>query len=329
MNMQEEPASRPKLSFDQANVLCREFLQVGQAVFDYMDGLQRFGFSAFMPHHDFIQSFCAAEESEVHRLCLIESAKNLLGRPWPFPVSQAEERLLYLSPFIQRLNQERDSENGVPVSRLSSCYPGEIWRIEIDPCQRRRAHSSVKDRQTYNAQWAAVQKEQRHRLELETARHATDLSRCYTFDRRQRYAFFTAVMKRDTTTLGFEFDSLKSRPDYPVFSKQINETWDICWVLEEAKAFYSNFAEGRFAPYLEIRNRNLIGSIENGNSGEFLFIRYHQIVPGFSNAYGKFSKLEELETMIKAHLCLYGLMAPIIEGGAKRTLLGGHGGIAR
>jgi hypothetical protein len=144
-------------------------------------------------------------------------------------------------------------------------------------------------------------------------------------DRRQRYAFFTIVMKRDAAALGFEFDSRKSRLGYPVFSKQIDEEWDICWALEEPKSFYQNSVEGRFAPYLEIRNRYLIGSVENGKSGEFLFIRYHQIVPGFTGAYGKFFKLDELETMIKAHLCLYRLMAPIIEEGAKKALTKGRG----
>jgi hypothetical protein len=323
--MQKESAVHPKLSLDQANTLCREFLPIGEAVFDYVDRLQRAGFSAFVPHHDFIQSFCSSEEeSDIHKRCLIESAKNLLGRPWPWSLSvgPAEKQLLYQSPFIQRLSQERDTENGFPVSELPNRCPEQIWRIEIDPCQRRKAFNKINDRLAFDARWAAVQKEQRRRLESEAEHHATGLASNYKFHMQQRYAFFTAVMKKDAAALGFEFDHLKSRSYFPVFSKPISEEWDICWVLEEPKSFCFNFVSGRFTPYLEIRSRNLIGSFEKRKVGEFLFIRHYMIVPGFFNAYGKFFKLEELETMIKAHLCLYSLMAPIIEMSAKRTLGG-------
>ncbi len=55
-------------------------------------------------------------------------------------------------------------------------------------------------------------------------------------------------------------------------------------------------------------------------SGEFLHIRYAGVVPGFSNGYWKFFSLDELETAIKAHLYLYSMMAPIIEGGIMRVL---------
>jgi hypothetical protein len=319
--MQKETAANPKISFDQANMLCHEFLPIGEALFDYMDALQRAGFSAFMPHNELVQSFCGAEEEcDIHRQCLIESAKCLLGRPFPFSVSQAEEQLLYRSPLIQRLSRERDFENGVPVSLLPSRYPGQVFRIEVDPCRRRMAYSRINDKQAFDARWDAAQKDQSRRLESETAHHATDLGGDYAFYIEQRYAFYTAVMKRDAAALGFEFDRLKSRSCFPVFSKPINEEWDICWALEEPKTFYPSSVAGRFAPYLEIRSRNLFGKIENEKAGEFLFIRHHRIIPGFFSAYGKFFKLEELETMIKAHLCLYSLMAPFIEEGAKRAL---------
>jgi len=73
---------------------------------------------------------------------------------------------------------------------------------------------------------------------------------------------------------------------------------------------------------LEIRYRELSGSIDRARAGEFLFIRHHDIVPGFGNAYWKFFDLNELETIIKAHLHLYGLMAPIIEAGIRKVLGG-------
>jgi hypothetical protein len=312
---------RLTLSFDQANRICREFLPIGEALFDYIHELQDAGFSAFRPLHEFTQSFCDAQsEIELHKQCLIEEAKCLLGRPFPFPIAEAEERYLFRSPLLQELSRLRDEENGVPLPELTSRYPEETWRLEIDPCRRRSALASVNERLAYQARWKAAQQEQRRQLETETARHASNLDMSYTFDRRQRYAFFSAVMEQNVTALGFEFDARRARTHYPIFSKRVSADWDLCWALEESKAFCSSAFEGRFAPYLEVRSRSLIGSIESRNTGEFLFIRYQQIVPGFSSAYGKFLGLRELETMIKAHLYLYSLMAPIVENGLKQVL---------
>jgi len=78
--------------------------------------------------------------------------------------------------------------------------------------------------------------------------------------------------------------------------------------------------EGYFVPYLELRGRNVRGRIGKAEMGEFLFIDVRHIVPGFGNAYWKFYGLDELETIIKANLCLYGLMAPMIEAALVRAL---------
>jgi hypothetical protein len=55
-------------------------------------------------------------------------------------------------------------------------------------------------------------------------------------------------------------------------------------------------------------------------SGEFLHIRYAVVVPGFLSGYWTFFSLDDLETAIRAHLYLYSLMAPIIEGGITKVL---------
>lgn len=313
----------PKLSFDQANTICRHFLPIGDATFKYADELIKAGFSAFSPYANFIESFCDSHENlQIHRKCVIEGAKNLLGRPWPFHVNDAEEGLLFRSPYLQRLIQERDEENGVPDDRLPTKFPGEIWRPEIDPCRRRSMFESVNNRQAHDARWSITKQEHQRKLALEVGQHATDLARNHSFDRRRRHAFFAAVMKQNIGMLGFELDKLKSRAGFSVFSRQIGSDWDLCWALEEPNSLTFDDFKGSFRPYLEIRHRNLKGSIKSAKNGQFLIIRYDRVVPGFFNGYGQFSSLEELETVIKAHLRLYGLMAPIIEGGIREVLEG-------
>jgi hypothetical protein len=127
-------------------------------------------------------------------------------------------------------------------------------------------------------------------------------------------------MERDADSLGFHYDDERSRRNYPVFSKAIVPGWDLCWALEESESYFFIPFEGRFEPQLELRSNKLRGRPTRVEPGELLFIRYYSVVPGFSNGYWRFLSLDDLETAIKAHLCLYRLMAPIIEGSIERVL---------
>jgi hypothetical protein len=316
---------RRKLSFEQANAICREFLPIGDRVLEYMARLTEATFEAFRPRHEFIESFAAdPEELETHRRCVAETVKERLARPWPIRIYHEDSKCLYFSPFLQRLREERDKVNGVPVDQLSGRYLGgeAAWRREVDPCQRRLIQARVTQGDSYEAGWTAMLEAERRTLEEEATRHTTGLGRIpHTFDNKGRYAFFAAVMERDAASLGFHYDKPKSRPNYPIFSKAITEDWHLCWVIEEARAFFHSPFEGRFSPFLEIRGRNLRGTLTRAESGEFLHIRYAGIVPGFFNGYWKFFDLDDLETAIKAHLYLYSLMAQIIECGIKKMLM--------
>jgi hypothetical protein len=322
--MKKRCEPRLKLSFGQANAICQEFLRIGDQAFEYMARLGEAGFEACLPRHRFIESFAAsAEELDIHRRCVVEIAKERLAHPGPMRISEEDFRQVYRSPFLQQLRQERDEANGVAVNKLSGRYPeGEAaWRSEIDPCQRRLVQDSVSDRELHEARFAAMLEEERRALEDEVSRHATGLGSVpHTFDNRGRYTFFTAVLERDAASLGFHYDKAKSRPNYPIFSNPITDNWHLCWVIEEARAFFHSPFEGRFQPYLELRSRQLGGSLTKAGSGEFLHIRHAVAVPGFFNGYWKFFSLNELETAIKAHLHLYSLMAPIIEGGVTKIL---------
>src|SRR4051794_28630076 len=128
-----EPA--PTLSFTQANAVCRELVPVGEPIFRYMDELQESGFSAFVPYHRFVESFCCEREREKHRLCLIEQAKSTLGQPWPWRFNEEDWLKVYLSEYLRQLEEEQTKLNGVSTDELSSKYPpGEaFWRMQIDP----------------------------------------------------------------------------------------------------------------------------------------------------------------------------------------------------
>lgn len=325
---QQRVKSHPKLSVEEVRAVCGGFLPLSDEIFRYADRLASAGFRAFIPRWKFTESFCATQgERELHRRCIIERARYLVGWPWP-PLhlrwTAAERALLYTSPFFEQLRSERDKANAVPENQFDSRYPaGEgSWRREVDPCRRTQLMAEVSDQSAYKERWNAVLDEEARALKQEVVQHATGISRAYTFDKNGRYALFSAIMERDATPLGFCYDRSKSRPNYPVFSKSVSKDWDVCWAIEEANMFYWNPFEGRFMPFLEVRGRIREGRIGNAEPGEFLHIRYAGIVPGFFNAYRAFHTLDQLETMIKAHLRLYHLMEPIIEGALKRVLGG-------
>lgn len=312
--------SGSKLSFVQANAICHQFLGAGEAVPEYERALKLRGFSAWIPYRDFLESYCNSGDIQLHRLCLIEQAKLDLGIPWPMRLRAPASERVYSSPLLDRLRAERDRMNGVPVTEIGNRYPTEGWRREIDPCEWRRRRAQIENRRAYDERWNAMLEEQRRCFELEVSRHATGLSKSYTFDPEGRYEFLSAVLQREIAALGFEYDPTSSRPEFPVFSKPISADWCIGWAIEEQKAFLFGPLEGQYKPYLEIRHRHLRGSVDEGSWGEFLLIRYHHIVPGFGNAYWRFFDLDQLETAIKAHIFFYSLIAPVIEGGVQKVL---------
>jgi hypothetical protein len=122
---------------------------------------------------------------------------------------------------------------------------------------------------------------------------------------------FREVMERDSAGFGFSYDKKKSRDEFPVFSKQMSNNWDLCWTLQHINMFALAPQEGFFSPNLDLRYTNLYGSTDRARGGEFLLFRYQHILPGFGNAYWKFRNLEELDRAVSAHLRLYGMMAPM------------------
>ena len=66
-------------------------------------------------------------------------------------------------------------------------------------------------------------------------------------------------------------------------------------------------------PCVGIRNRDLSGGVAKAGPGEFLSVAYEHTVLGFRTGYWEYTDLAELETVIKAHLGLYALMASAVE----------------
>jgi hypothetical protein len=316
-------ADRSTLSIEQVTELCAEFLSVGDHVFDYMNELRKAGFNAFEPFEEFVLSYAtSAEEVALHNRLIVEGPKTLLVDLPPHLVRIWGTGPFH-SEFIENLEARRDKENGVPQHELESRYPGEyVWRSEIDPCLRHMEYFRLTNSEAFDAQWDAVVEAMRLRVAEEAKCFATGLSGAYSFTSSGRHYLFLAVMEREAKNLGFFYDKKRSSTICPVFSNRVTAEWDLCLFIEDFLTFVLTPFDGIFDLYLEIRPRELPGGSRKGRAEEYPRMRLDRVVPGFTNAYRKFRNLQELETIIKAHLFLYGLMAPIIEGGMKKILGG-------
>jgi len=312
---------RPTLTFFQANELCRKLVPIGNAIWRFAEQLRAEGYSAFDAYNDFVESFGANDEIEVHRLCAVEQAKLRLGQPWPMKYSPDERKLLYSSNLLSELHARRDAENDCPASEIDTKYPGvdAVWRREFDPCRRNMVRFQISQRTQYQLRFAEFVERQRLMLEGEIRTHLSGDTNQAGFEMEDRFAKYQEVMDRAFKPHGFRYDKQKSRDEFPVFSKHLTDGWDLCWTLQHTDMFALTPKEGCLAPNLDLRGANMAGDADKARSREFLFFRYQHIVPGFGSAYWKFRNLTELEWAIGAHLCLYKLMSPILEASITST----------
>jgi hypothetical protein len=301
-------------------------MSVGDHIFEYLDGLRQVGFSAFDPFVDFVESFAVGDDEIVlHRKLCIELAKYYLTNV-PHASTEAEREQLYVSPLAQRLLEEQDIQAGRRPRRIYQHVPGDepVWIPGLDPCIRRMKDFERRSREDYERQRTAMRVSMRSRLLAEVPRHATGLSRGYAMwspGPRSRLNFFDAVMARDAAVLGFHYDKRKSRVRSLVYSKPITQEWDLCMELEENMGmFFFSAREGHFVLDITVRGRSLRG--QPRESGEMLQINYGPSIPGFGagGAYWKFESLDELETIVRAHLHVHSLMAPVIEAALHAVL---------
>jgi len=302
---------RPKLSADQVVEICSTLLPIGERIYECAQQMQLKGFEAFLPFEEFFLSFAEGpEDIALHKQILVEIGKSTFGTPWPPLYIQPEyRRPFFKSQLLEALRAKSDKKDDLPFE----------WG-QLDPCQRNMARFEAESREIYDIRWSSAREEMKSKVRNETIQFASGLSKSFEFDKRGRYAFFAKVMEREASGLGFRFDKYKSRSNFLVFSKTMGREWSLCWAIEEPDQFFFDPFSGRFDPYLEIRHQTFRGSVKKAEPGEFLQIRHTHAVPGFFNAYRSFDDLDELETLIKAHLSLYGLMAPIVEKGLEKIL---------
>jgi hypothetical protein len=314
----------PVIDASLADRLCRGLLSLAESGPMLSERLVALGFAAHLPWRRFFESFAEGEaellEYRTHR---IEDAKRVLGRPWP-PRGKISGASFFESEWVNALIQRRDRDNGVDEDHLSARYPTQeaLWRRELTTCDRRRVQFEMERRDEYERRRRQAEEASRAVLVSEVARWATGVCGVRGADFRDPTESYVAAMHAHASRLGFQLDSAKSRrAAVPIFSRPVVAEWDLCWAMEQPQLFIGSPQEHLFSPDLQLRSRRSTGPADRLPYDRLLVFRYERAVPEFNRAYHVFNDFASLETIIRAHLALYELMAPHMEKTIRQCML--------
>lgn len=314
----------PVIDASLADRLCRGLLPLAEGGQVLSERLAEMGFAAHLPWQQFFESFAEGEaELLEYRTYRIEDAKLVLGRPWPSR-GKISGTSFFESDWVNALIERRDRDNGVDEGQLSARYPGPegLWRYELTNCDRRRVQFQIVSRDEYERRRRQAEGASRAVLVGEVARWATGVCGARGSDLRDPTDSYVAAMDLHASRLGFQLDSAKSRGmKVPIFSRPLTAEWDLCWVMEQPQVFIGSPQQNLFSPDLQLRSRRATGPADRLPYDRFLVFRLARAVPEFNRAYHVFNDFASLETIVRAHLALYELMAPLMEGTIRQCML--------
>jgi hypothetical protein len=172
------------------------------------------------------------------------------------------------------LERARDVRNGVPVNQVLKEYPGEIWRLQAEPCAQRQYQASVQKQPWFDEQAEAMSEQKTARLSAELRARGVSpeaIQRLSAVDEQARYQCFLHVSTEVLGSLGFKLDERRSRHFHPVLSKELTKEWDICWTPGDHQRFGSStvslFSSTAYAPTWKSTESSALGSRTASSSG--------------------------------------------------------------
>lgn len=286
-----------EVTFEQANAICRRLVPLGEMAIQTLDKLRDAGFSAFVKRDEFYAAFARDEEElRVYQRCLLETAKEMLGRPSLYRIPAGA---VYSSPYLERLRQEGFLE------------------YEIDPVRRRANHFHQTEKALYESRWQSMLEAQQRHLSEEAGRLTSDLSTGFAFDRNGRFSFIKKAVAWYGASCGFTYDKRRSTNQRPLFSKQLNANWDLCLIIPDtAHIAWLDQPHGHlsFALLVAYRDWSAYRSKIKAKDDQILTLRYGwAALQHFGGAYLRFESLKDVEIITAAYLELFKIVSPVIE----------------
>jgi hypothetical protein len=283
--------------------------------------LQKAGFDSFVAYQSFLASFCEQTEKSGHQRYLIEVAKTEIGTPDRVSGFLAGRELGFRSPLLAAMRAERDRTNGVTFEALTG---PDIWKREIDPCARRMKRLEFSADPVVAERRRQMNLDRSRRREAEIAQHASERGQSFTFDSTGCSRFVAEVMESDLTPFEFAYDRRRSRRFFPVLSKPLTPSWDLCWSLHTDRNLRRMPRYQAMHGAWEIPLDACLYAASKGRRGnvdipvgftewDAMEIAYTRLICGFEWAYGRYEGPQELETILKAHVELLKLTIPTVD----------------
>jgi hypothetical protein len=299
------PAQRnvAELSYQQQGQLLARLLPLAENWWETIEAMRGGGWNVFLPRLNFEMSFASTEEDLLqYRRYVIEDAKCRIANP-NSRIFIPRQGLPFDSEWFRQLRVLRDQELGEPYDPQKHAF----WQGAVITCIRRMDLLRHEDRKEFERRMATVVQEE-HRLRSgEIERHGSELPQQVTFDPEGISSFYRTVLEGHVSSLGFGVDTLRSRDGYPVFSRRINESWDLC-LTPEPLVWWLGKKSGESSLLLSLQAVGQHRPLKKARLSQVLLIEIWHLIPYFDFLYRYFSTLEELEITISARICLLSMV---------------------
>lgn len=283
----------------------RNLIPIGENLFENIAKLASAGFDSFLPHVEFVESFCKSSERDELREYLKESAKEGISCIDPIdPTLTGKGRCAYRSPFLERLRQRRDERNGE----------------NFDAALKRDGHSAIQiadfalrmeklrhfEPERYDALRQPYLERERQLRSREIERFNPNGVHDYLAnDRKIIRGHCAELTGKILEPFGYRPAKLWSSDSQAVFRKDFGDGLSLAWVVDMVN-FEADMSLNSIRGFTDFRlsvrhnnKRSEIGSFHIRYNYGFLFLSW---------IYSKFQSRAELEVVIRAHVTAYAIV---------------------
>ena len=283
----------------------RRLIQIGEKLFDNVDKLVTAGFDSFLPHVEFVQSFCEPYERNEFREYFKESAKEVIACIDPIdPTLTGKGRGAYKSVFLEALRRKRDERNGENFD--AALKRGGHWAIQItDFAVRMEKLRHFESEQYDKRRQPFLERQQQLRTREIERLNPSGTHDLLPNDRKIVREYCVRLAERMLAPFGYKLAKSWSSEAQAVYRKDIGAGLSLAWTLDMVNFEADmplNSKRGCTDFRLSLRHsdkRSEVGSFRIRYDYGFLFLSW---------IYSKFDSLAELEVVMRAHITAYSIV---------------------
>lgn len=289
---------------------------LGDDFWSYIDVLRTEGFSAFSCELEYPFRYCQSGEDNDLRRYMSEVAKEIIGDPcgegWYYGLQRPAYG--YVSPYLEQLRVAHDN-------LIQELLGRGLINLDEGPQQANRQITPVLKRMwdefcgqiaegKFISPWMSLSKEERRKELVNVPRFEFDLN----FNSVSQRAMLIKMMLLELLhPLGFKYNEKQSTEQYPVFTRMLNDQWNLCFAFRDADRYIHSEVIAGLPLVLQIRPINAKPQKSRLLGHEFLTISWDRIHPTLFTSYFECASKEEMEVCLRAKVRLFSLMQPQLE----------------